>query len=301
MTPVARNEESKKRVLPDGPSDPHWSRLAEAIQATPEFALIPFHPLAGQVSEVGERQFFFDGGATEFPWGDGDLHWFMREVRGAAEPQEILPFLRVLDALAADPPGPRTVVELGAGWGMYSIVAGRRWTAAELVLIEAHPRLLEVGRRNLALNGLSARARVIHAAAHEASGQRLRFKDAAWGSHLHAAGEHEVVTVSVDGLLFGDEASRSPICDDIAVLHMDVQGAEDAVLRGGATALGWGHVRAVFVGTHSNKVHDCCAAILELHGYRIVVSIDLDRTASGDGILVALHPDVAVPGLEHAV
>jgi len=65
--------------------------LAERMTSTQEFGLLEFHPIAGKI--VGDRQYFFDGGFTTFPWRDENLHLLVEWRKGVTEPEEILPFL----------------------------------------------------------------------------------------------------------------------------------------------------------------------------------------------------------------
>lgn len=55
---------------------------------------------------------------------------------------------------------PATVLDLGAGSGFLAVLAGRCWPTARLVLVERDAVLAERAARNLALNGLAARATV---------------------------------------------------------------------------------------------------------------------------------------------
>lgn len=264
-------------ATPAGNPDPapDWDAIAAQIRATPQFARIPFHPKAGLIE--GNRQYFFDGGATTFPWGQAGLHRLVELTRGAPEPQEIVPYLEALDALPAD----AVIAELGAGWAFYSIIAGRRLPRARLIAVEANPRLLEIARANLALNGLQDRARLLHAAAWDVDGDQLAFRDAGYGSYVHARGEYGVPSVSVDGLMKSSGVER------IHLLHLDVQGAETRVLDGAAGALRDRAIDYAFIGTHGNDLHEQCRRRLEAAGFQTIVSLNLDESASGDGVLVS--------------
>jgi FkbM family methyltransferase len=253
---------------------PDWDAIAARIRATPEFARIPLHPKAGLIED--NRQYFFDGGVTTYPWGEPGLHRLVELTRGAPEPQEILPYLEAFDTLPRD----ATVVELGAGWAFYTVVAGRRLPQSKLFAVEANPQLLEITRRNIALNGLADRTTVLHAAAWNVDGETLNFREAGYGSWVHHRGEYAVPSLSVDGFRATHGLNR------IHVLHMDVQGAELKVLDGAARSLAEATIDHVFIGTHSDELHEQCRARLEACGFTIVVSHDLSQSASGDGVLV---------------
>jgi len=266
-------------TLPSTPGiTPEFAAAAGRIRATPEFAQLAkeFHPLAGQI--VGDRQYFFEGGATVYPWADEPIHAFTAAVQGAAEPQEIVPFLRAVAQLRDD----AVMFELGAGWGFYSIVAARRLARSRHLLIEANPRLLDIARRNIVLNELTDRAEAIHAAACDRHGEALRFREAGYGSYLDARrGEYAVTGMTVDGIM------RERGFDRVDMLHMDVQNAEESVLVGAADALARRAIRFVFIGTHTPALHAACTSRLVAAGYRVLVSIDVGPCASGDGVLVA--------------
>ena len=54
-----------------------------------------------------------------------------------------------------------TCIDLGAGSGLVSILIGKRFRAAHLVLVERQPQMAERAGRNLRLAGLEARAEVV--------------------------------------------------------------------------------------------------------------------------------------------
>ncbi len=254
--------------------------LGERIRACPEFAMIPFHPLAGRI--VGDKQFFFDGSFTTFPWATEEMHRHVEFTRGASEPQEILPFLEIMQVLPED----AVSLELGAGWGFYSIILGRRLPRAKMILVEAHPHLLEIARKNMRANGLSDRCIVIHGAASDRDGDTVSFSDDGYGSAISNDGPFRVPTVSVDAIM-----KRLGI-PKVHILHMDVQGAEHRVLRGLKEALTRGAIDYLFVGTHSQALHLLCQQLLNALGYRTLLSLDMNESASGDGILVCARGDL---------
>lgn len=262
----------------DGHQGSYWDRLAARIISCPEYALLPMHSKAGMVEDG--RQYFFDGSVTVYPWSDHlDLLRLVQRVRGASEPQEIVPFLKLVQALPPD----TVSMELGAGWGLYSILLGRRLPKASLVLVEANPRLIAITRQNMQLNGLADRSRVIHAAASSIHNGEVRFSEDGYGSSIRPDGCYEVPSCSVDGLMKDLELRH------LGMVHMDVQGAELDVLSGMQRALESRTVDSVFIGTHSLDLHCSCREVLLHMGYYCAVDYDLDSSVSGDGILVAVR------------
>jgi tRNA1(Val) A37 N6-methylase TrmN6 len=78
----------------------------------------------------------------------------------------------VLLAAAVQPQGGETVVDLGAGTGAVGLMMAALSDAAEVILVERDPALVELCRRNIALNGLDGRARAIEADILAPAGER---------------------------------------------------------------------------------------------------------------------------------
>jgi len=53
------------------------------------------------------------------------------------------------------------ILDLGAGCGVISLILAHRYPAVSLAALEVQPRLAEVSRRNVALNGLAGRVTVV--------------------------------------------------------------------------------------------------------------------------------------------
>ena len=70
---------------------------------------------------------------------------------GHHEPQEELAFHGVLERLAATEPAP-LMLELGAGWAYYSLWFLRADPPGRAFLVEPDPGMVDLGRRNFALN-----------------------------------------------------------------------------------------------------------------------------------------------------
>lgn len=61
----------------------------------------------------------------------------------------------------SDQPLPARIVDLGAGSGRFSVAASRLFPKAEVLAVEIDPLACLIARANFAVNGLSARARVV--------------------------------------------------------------------------------------------------------------------------------------------
>jgi hypothetical protein len=62
------------------------------------------------------------------------------------------------------------------------------------------------------------------------------------------------------------------------------------MLTGATRLLTDQRIRHLFISTHSNELHYSCIQLLESKNYLIDVSIDLDKTYSWDGLIVATRP-----------
>lgn len=209
------------------------------------------------------------------PW----MTEIIRRLRGHHEPQEELAFHTVLERLASDTPEP-TMVELGSFWAYYSLWAKHTIPTTRLILVEPDPANLEVGRRNLELNGLEASA-TLHAAVgreHNTTATLVWESDAL---------RHKNRQVSIDGLM--DECG----VERIDLLVCDVQGAEVEALRGAARALAQGRIRFLVVSTHHYKIsrdpltHQRCLRLLQEAGAHIVAEHSVPESCSGDGLIAA--------------
>lgn len=133
-------------------------------------------------------------------------------------------------------------VDVGANVGFLSVLAGRLvGPAGRIVAFEPVPANARLARGNAALNRM-AHVEVVEAAVADRAGRAtLVLARHAGGAALAGAarppdecGELEVPVVTLDGWLAGN-AGRLP--GPVRLLKVDVEGAELAVLRGGAGLL----------------------------------------------------------------
>jgi hypothetical protein len=171
--------------------------------------------------------------------------------RGVHEPLEEYVFQELLKHL---PPSPR-MIELGAYWAHYSMWLKRVRPQATVIMVEPDAGNLAAGQANFARNGFE--------------------------------GEFIQMLVGNGGWEL-DQFFASRGLSHLDILHVDIQGAEGALLNGGRKTLGASQIDYLFVSTHSQELHRGVAEELTRHGYRVEVSSDFDNeTTSYDGFLFA--------------
>ena len=145
--------------------------------------------------------------------------------RGVHEPLEEYVFQTLLKRI-----GPRpTMLELGAYWGHYSMWLKKARPDANVFLVEPDEANLEAGRENFRINGMH--------------------------------GEFVQAFVG-DGAFEVDAFMRSKGIDHLDILHADIQGYEDQMLRGAEAALASRRIDYIFVSTHGNEKHrQVCDAV----------------------------------------
>jgi len=197
-----------------------------------------------------------------------------REVffTGQYEPQETL----LLEALLK--PGD-AFVDVGAHWGYFSLLASDRVGPAGRVLsVEADPRIHAILARNRQLNPAFRHWETVHVAAAEGEGEveleGFHEQGDNWGiSRIGAklaegAPRFRVGTSSVDALL--DARGLG----EVALLKMDIEGAEWLALRGMAEGIRAGRYQRLMLELHPEAVAglggtvEALAGMLREAGYR---------------------------------
>ncbi len=202
----------------------------------------------------------------------------IRRLRGHHEPQEELAVHAVLERLALTAGPAPVVMELGAFWAYYSVWALHRLAGARSYLVEPDPAYLEVGRRNMALNGFEA---TTYQAAVGADAPPAPFDCESDGLSRF---------VSTDGL--GSLYRRFGL-DRVDLLLVDVQGAETPLLAEGRALLERGAVRFLVLSTHHEVVsgdprtHEGCREVVLGAGGHVIAEHTPGESVSGDGLLVA--------------
>ncbi len=189
------------------------------------------------------------------------------ENRGVHEPQEELVFSRILPAIDSG----ATMLELGSYWAFYSMWFRRDVKDSRCICVEPVEQNRRMGERNFRLNGLDG-----------------VFLPGYVGS-LETVAPDGVPVVTVDA------TCRRQGVERLAILHMDVQGAELEALRGATRMLAEERIDYVFVSTHGNELHAKARELLMSLGHRVVADADCDDSFSQDGILVTCRAGIAHP------
>lgn len=134
----------------------------------------------------------------------------------------------------------RTLLEIGANFGVYSLPAVSNYGFARAIAYEPDPNAFALLTRNIARNGLGERVAAHNAALSAAPGElRLslgRFN--AGDNRIVAPSEAGADTVVVPARTFDAEVAAGNIpLADIGLVWLDVQGHEPEVLAGAQTLL----------------------------------------------------------------
>jgi|SRR5580658_7757160 hypothetical protein len=171
--------------------------------------------------------------------------------RGVHEPLEEYVFQELLKHLPATP----RMIELGAYWAHYSMWLKHVRPQATVTMVEPDAGNLAAGQANFARNGFE-------------------------GEFIHAA--------VGKGLWELDDFFATRGLSHLDILHVDIQGAEGALLDGGRRTLGNSQIDYICLSTHSQALHQGVAEELTRFGYRVEVSSDFDNeTTSFDGFIFA--------------
>ena len=159
-----------------------------------------------------------------------------------------------------------TVIDLGANVGYYTLLAARMvGPEGRILACEPEPLNASYLRRHVQANRL-ANVVVEEVAVGAVSGRAgfTRGKGRGRG-HFAADGELTVPVRTLDSLVQSNELSPG-------FLKIDVEGAEDDVLAGGAETLE-AHRPVIFLATHGRDVHEASCARLRALAYTLT-SID---------------------------
>ncbi len=199
-------------------------------------------------------------------------------LKGNHEPQEEKVFYEVLKKIS---PG-GIILELGSWWSYYSMWFLKSIKEAKAICCEPDPDNLGIGKTNMKLNNFSSPTDVTfyQSAAGFTDGKIISFT-------TEKKQKKDVPVRTVDSIL--DEQK----IEKLDVLHMDIQGAELAALKGAKRSIQKGKIRFVFVSTHhyviSNDplVHQKCLDFIINSGGYIISEHTVAESCSGDGLIVA--------------
>ena len=240
---------------------------------------LPKVPGAGEVFDLDgasvqrmHNGLLIEEGCYFGPW----MTEIIRALRGHHEPQEEVVFHSILERLVASEPD-ATMVELGSFWAYYSMWFHQRTGGNRVVCLEPDPTYLEVGRRNLALNGMTAT--FVHGAVGDEPGRRTTFVAESSGESV------DVVQYDLASLLAETGLDR------VSLLLVDIQGFETVLLTRAADLLRAGRVRFAVVSTHHHQIsgdaltHQHVRELLQSCGAHVIAEHTVGESYSGDGLI----------------
>jgi hypothetical protein len=143
--------------------------------------------------------------------------------------------------------------------------------------MEPDPEYLEIGKRNLAFNGLAAV--FVHGAIGPEPGRALDFTAESTGAPVKVIQQDLGSLMSTTGL------------DRVSLLMVDIQGFETTLLKQAAELLRSGVVRFAIVSTHHHQIsgdpltHQRALALLLESGAHVVAEHTVGESFSGDGLI----------------
>ena len=230
---------------------------------------LPKVPGAGEVVEQdGQRVQIMHEGTRVIADGycGGWMTDVIRGLRGHHEPQEELLFHHLLTHVR---PG-SLFVELGSYWAYYTNWYLGAVPGSTALCIEPNADNLELGRRNLAINGRTS-----------------SFIQAFVGGPASPSRDGSLGCLDMDDVIARVDGRP------IEVLHMDVQGAELAFIRSMRRAVEERQVRFVVISTHHESIsgspttHEDCMHELRSLGAKVFAEHNVYESYSGDGLIVA--------------
>lgn len=234
---------------------------------------------AGQVfdSPHGPVQRMFNGvDVPHLGYFDEWMADIIETLRGHHEPQEELAFARLLDRIDRTDP---VIVELGCFWAFYSAWFLQTFPDGTALACEPDPEHLDVGRATAKINELDIRFE--HAAAGGSDDEVLDLPS--WN---HPGLVHHVPVRTVPTLLADHDL------DHVDILHLDIQGAELAVLDSCRRLIDEDRIRFVVVSTHHHTIsgdpltHQRVIEFIGELGGHVIAEHTVLESFSGDGLVV---------------
>lgn len=205
----------------------------------------------------------------------------IKGLKGNHEPQEEKVFYEVIKRLSKEK-SQHVIMELGSWWSYYSLWFLKDVPQSRAICCEPDPINLKLGQENAKLNGFKLNQQIIfyEAAAGSHNGKRISFT-------TEDKREVQVKIRAVDSLMEENSVGS------LDILHMDIQGAEMAALKGAIKSIKSKKVRFLFVSTHHYAIsgdpimHQKCMDFIKSNGGYIVSSHTILESCSGDGLIVA--------------
>lgn len=237
-------------------------------------------PGAGSIVREGDQQVQIMHNGLRVLAGGYYGDWMAQIIRGLQghhEPQEELVFHHLLRYVRHN----TRMAELGAFWSYYTLWFLREVPGSTALCVEPDAYNLSVGKHNAWLNQLL---------------DRVEFRNAWIGGEAaqsasvtteHSGGPIELPVMDMNAVL--GNSGGGPL----ELVHLDIQGAELALIRSMKTAVAAGLLRFVMVSTHHSSIsgskttHPDCVEALRSLGAHILVEHDVIESFSGDGLVLA--------------
>jgi FkbM family methyltransferase len=156
-----------------------------------------------------------------------------------------------------------TVWDLGANAGLYALASARAvGPSGRVYAFEPMQRNQQFLREHLALNHVTNVLVVPFAVAEIKGTVRMAEGDSPSEFHMDRQGAIEVPSIDLDSWREDNDLAPPD------VLKLDVEGAEDAVLRGGARTFSQ-HRPVIYVALHGQQQREACHALLSAWGYQL--------------------------------
>lgn len=237
-----------------------WEKRTQDVCSSSDNNFIPRVANAGEIKNG--KQVMHNGIRIRLGsyYGPEYSQMLMRN-KGVHEPQEERVFAEVLTTL----PENSVMIEMGAFWSFYSMWFQKEIRGAQSYMIEPDEFNMGQGKRNFKLNGFKG-----------------TFIQAFIGEKSDYSGRIPMIAI--------DDFVKEKKIPFIHILHSDIQGFENKMLRGASQCFLENKIGYVFISTHSNEVHYECRDFLLEKGFIILADANLDQTFSEDGLLVARSP-----------
>lgn len=202
------------------------------------------------------------------------------EMKGHHEPQEEAVFYELMKLIKKDKP---SMIEFGCYWAYYTCWFKSLYPNGLAMCAEPHSKNLEIGRKNVELNGFD----------------NVHFNHAFAGkySRVKRLIENDEDDVFSDQFLTVADMFEKHNLEQLDLLHLDIQGAETDVLEDCIDLFKSKKIRFVIVSTHVHYIsgdpltHQKCLETLKSCGARIIVEHDVHESFSGDGMISACFDD----------
>lgn len=203
-----------------------------------------------------------------------------------AEEEEV--FLNYVHAI----PENGCFVNIGAAIGYYCLLAKKVSASLRVHAFEPLQMHYDYFSENVLLNGFQPSDFHIYLEGVSSQAGQVSFLNRRYGSRIQISKEglddqiSEAEDVSLIQVITLNQLVEK-VGGYVDLLQMDVQSLETKILRGGTDTLKKQLVKRFIIGTHREKIHQSCIALLEKFSYKIEVD-NYETVDQADGILCAV-------------